>query len=94
MNAYLYCIYSLSIMYVCIYLYLFTNIGPTLDSEDICVFFGAHFLEKRHLHSHSLNIKIDVSYCLSSNISTLLSNNFLTILTAFVCLTFYVHLNK
>ena len=30
-----------------IYLYLFTNISPILDSEGMGASFGAHFLEKR-----------------------------------------------
>ena len=34
-------------MYVCIYLYLFTNTWPILDSEGIGAFFRAHFSEKR-----------------------------------------------
>ena len=33
-------------MYVCIYLYLFTNIGPILDSEGMGAFFGANFSEE------------------------------------------------
>ena len=36
-------------MYVCIYLYLFTNTGPILESEDMGEFFGTQVLEKRAL---------------------------------------------
>ena len=39
---YLY-ILSIFIMYVCIYLHLFTNTGPILDSKGMGAFFEAHF---------------------------------------------------
>ena len=40
-------LYSL-IMYVCIYLDLFTNAGPILDSESMGAYFRAHFSKKGH----------------------------------------------
>ena len=43
-------------MYVCIYLYLFTNTGLILNSESMGAFLVAHFLEKEHFAcSHSLS---------------------------------------
>ena len=59
------CFYHIISMYICIicthyvclyfiYLYLFTNKWPILESEGIGALFWAHFLEKGHFScSHS-----------------------------------------
>ena len=41
-------------LFMLVFICFYTNIGPILDSsEDICVFFGAHFWGKRHLCTHT-----------------------------------------
>ena len=52
------CLFVLSVyihyqLFMFVFICIYTNIGPILDSEDICVFFGAHFWGKRHLYTHT-----------------------------------------